>query len=68
MWDLIRVHSFEHWSGSWPLYLSIQSMNSYFLAHLDVGGSVGVSKMLKFLRLSFLCDGQDAVRQAILSL
>ena len=33
-----------------------------------IGGSVGVSKMLKFLRESFLCDGQGAVRQAILSL
>ena len=27
---------------------------------IGVGG--GVSKMLKFLRLSFLCDGQGAVR------
>ena len=25
-------------------------------------------KMLKFLRLSFVCDGQGAVRRAILSL
>ena len=33
---------------------------------IGIGG--GVSKMLKFLRLSFLCDGQGAVRQAILSL
>ena len=32
-----------------------------------VGGG-SVSKMLKFLRESFLCDGQGAVRQAILSL
>ena len=38
---------------------------------VGVGVGIGggrVSKMLKFLRLSFLCDGQGAVRQAILSL
>ena len=29
---------------------------------------VGVSKMLKFLCLSFLCDGQGPVGRAILSL
>ena len=34
---------------------------------VGIGGG-GVSKMLKFSRLSFLCDGQGAVRQAILSL
>ena len=34
---------------------------------VGVGVSVGVSKMLKFLRKSFLCDGQGAVRRAILS-
>ena len=31
------------------------------------GGSSGVSKMLKFLHLSFLCDGQGTDRLAILS-
>ena len=29
---------------------------------------VGISKMLQFLRLSFLCDGKGDVRRAILSL
>ena len=29
---------------------------------IGVGGGFGVSKMLKFLHLSFLCDGQGAVR------
>ena len=28
------------------------------------GSCVGVTKMLKFLHLSFLCDGQGAVRRA----
>ena len=35
---------------------------------VGIGDAVGVSKVLKFLRLSFLCDGQGAVRRAILSL
>ena len=35
---------------------------------ISVGGGVGASKMLKFLHLSFLCDGQGTVRRAILSL
>ena len=49
------------------------------LAHLDevqeellyyprIGVGVGVSKMLKFLRLGLSCDGQGVVRRAILSL
>ena len=35
---------------------------------VGVGGGVSISKMLKFLRERFLCDGQGAVRRAILSL
>ena len=35
---------------------------------VGIGGGDGVSKMLKFLLLSFLCDGQGAVKRAILSL
>ena len=35
---------------------------------VGVDGGVDVSKMLKFLRSSFLCDGRGAVRRAILSL
>ena len=35
---------------------------------LGIGGGVGISKMFKFLCTSFLCDGQGAVRQVILSL
>ena len=35
---------------------------------VGVGGGVGISKMFKFLHLSFLCDGQGPVRQTFLSL
>ena len=35
---------------------------------VGVGGSVGVSKIVKFLHSSFLCDGQGPVRRAILFL
>ena len=36
---------------------------------VGIGSGVGgVGKMFKFLRGSFLCDGQGAVRPAILSL
>ena len=35
---------------------------------IGVGGGVGISKMLKFYVKIFLCDGQGAVRPAILSL
>ena len=31
---------------------------------VGIGGGGGVSKMFKFLRLSFLCDGQGAVSKA----
>ena len=32
---------------------------------VGLAGGIGVSKMLKFLRSSFLCDGQVAVRRAM---
>ena len=47
----------------------MKSRKSYYTTYrVGVGVGVGVSKMLKFLHLSFLCDGQGAVRWAILSL
>ena len=47
-----------------------QSRKSYCTTPgVSIGGGVGVGgEMLKFLHSSFLCDGQGAVRQAILSL
>ena len=49
-----------------------ESMKSYYTTPgIGVGiggGSAAVGKMLKFVCSSFLCDGQGAVRRAILSL
>ena len=53
--------------GQSPGRAIVLSPASAFFVGVGVGGGVEVSKMLKILRLSFLCDGQGAVRRAFLS-